>query len=581
MRKPLITLAFAAALFIPTACSYDDSDLWDAVDGIENRVVNLEKASTRVNTNIKTLKSLLEAIQKNISITAVTPSTNGYTISFSDGTEATITNGTDGVPAPEISVSKADDGHYYWTIGGEWLTVDDEKVRATGIDGLNAVAPQVRINPVTGEWEISADSGATWTSTGVSAKGKDGKDGADGEDGARGEDGAKGEAGLRGEQGESIFGGIDVSNPEYVEFTLADGSKLRVERFSANAPLFAVKDAEGVQVIGQGKTKTYTVETANIASFTISKPDGWRAAFSGQTLTISAPVAENTYAEQEGSVDIHAVSTSGKSMIVSIPVSTFERRVLTFEDADAKFTPYTLDYCSKNISKWSDLIDDRQYGGPMLYGESQYGMDEPYTWYDKDNTELKHSSPEAYNMYCYWSGGHAISNYVSTDLSLGNSSHQLMVYGTSGHNGSANFAVHYGYIDGSSFNMNEHLPAIEFGDGKERVVESMWVMNTLYAMNCYVSGNGLTAKIGPDDWVELVATGYDAKGDKVGEATFYTCNGPDNIVREWTRWDLSVLGKVTKIEFNVTGSSDNGYGFSQPAYFAYDDVTVIFEPEDE
>ena len=29
--------------------------------------------------------------------------------------------------------------------------------------------------------------------------------------------------------------------------------------------------------------------------------------------------------------------------------------------------------------------------------------------------------------------------------------------------------------------------------------------------------------------------------------------------------------------FNVTGSSDNGYGFSQPAYFAYDDVAVRFE----
>lgn len=46
---------------------------------------------------------------------------------------------------------------------------------------------------------------------------------------------------------------------------------------------------------------------------------------------------------------------------------------------------------------------------------------------------------------------------------------------------------------------------------------------------------------------------------------------------DWTRWDLSGLGKVLKVTFNVTGSSDNGYGFSQPAYFAYDDVAVRFE----
>ncbi|MBQ0136681.1 MAG: DUF4465 domain-containing protein, partial [Bacteroidales bacterium] len=40
-------------------------------------------------------------------------------------------------------------------------------------------------------------------------------------------------------------------------------------------------------------------------------------------------------------------------------------------------------------------------------------------------------------------------------------------------------------------------------------------------------------------------------------------------------------GRVVRIEFNVTGSSDNGYGFSQPAYFAYDDVAVRFYEGDE
>ena len=105
----------------------------------------------------------------------------------------------------------------------------------------------------------------------------------------------------------------------------------------------------------------------------------------------------------------------------------------------------------------------------------------------------------------------------------------------------------------------------------------MYVTNTTYALNCYLDGNGLTAKIGPDDWVKLVATGYNADGTKTGEASLYLCNGPDNIVMDWTKWDLSGLGKVSKVTFNVTGSSDNGYGFSQPAYFAYDDVAVRFE----
>ena len=105
----------------------------------------------------------------------------------------------------------------------------------------------------------------------------------------------------------------------------------------------------------------------------------------------------------------------------------------------------------------------------------------------------------------------------------------------------------------------------------------MYVNNICYAINCYVDGNGLTANIGLDDWVKLVATGYDKDGKAVEtKAELYLCNGPDNIVMDWTKWDLSVLGEVTKIEFNITGSSDNGYGFSQPAYFAYDDVAVRF-----
>ena len=34
---------------------------------------------------------------------------------------------------------------------------------------------------------------------------------------------------------------------------------------------------------------------------------------------------------------------------------------------------------------------------------------------------------------------------------------------------------------------------------------------------------------------------------------------------------------MTGLVSDMTGSSDNGYGFSQPAYFAYDDVAVRIE----
>ena len=279
-------------------------------------------------------------------------------------------------------------------------------------------------------------------------------------------------------------------------------------------------------------------------------------------------------------------------MAVSLlPVSAFaaddyELRVLTFEDADYKGGTNFA-----NGNDWSSLIDDPQYGGKLLYGSGGAGVDsadEAYQWTDTNNTWLHNILSEGYGSWCYWSGGHAISNYNTGDIEdYGGFKAQLTVYkkGVSGlsrtgggHNGSNNFAVHYGYADNSGYGLSaDALPALTFADGAERVIDHMYVTNTTYALNCYIDGNGLTAKIGPDDWVKLVATGYDTKGAKTGETDIYLCNGPDNIIMDWTKWDLSSLGKVSKVTFNVTGSSDNGYGFSQPAYFAYDDVAVRFE----
>ena len=258
----------------------------------------------------------------------------------------------------------------------------------------------------------------------------------------------------------------------------------------------------------------------------------------------------------------------------------YELRVLTFEDADYKGG---TNFAGK--SDWSSLIDSPQHGGSMLYPNGSGTTDESkaYTWYDAGNTELKHTLPKSWNQYCYMGGGHAVSNYASSDfVANGGYESQLTVYKAGvegdvrtggGHNGSNNFAVHYGYKDNSGYTDSQILPSFAFGDGMARVIDHMYVNNICYALNCYLNGNGLTAKIGDDDWVKLTATGYNGE-TKTDDTSIYLCNGPKNIVTDWTKFDLSGLGAVTKVEFNITGSSDNGHGFSQPAYFAYDDVAV-------
>ncbi len=263
----------------------------------------------------------------------------------------------------------------------------------------------------------------------------------------------------------------------------------------------------------------------------------------------------------------------------------YELRVLTFEDADYKGGANFA-----GGSDWSSLISDPQYGGPLLYGESGMGVssvEEAYKWSDDNNTWLSNILSEGYGSWCYWSGGHAISNYGTSNIeAFGGFESQLTVFNKAagddvsqtgnGHNGSNNFAMHYGYADNSGYGLGEDaLPTLRFADNTARVIDHMYVNNSTYALNCYVNGNSLTANIGPDDWVKIVATGYN-NDEKTGTAEIYLCNGPEEIIMDWTKFDLSVLGEVTKVTFNVTGSSDNGYGFSQPAYFAYDDVAVRF-----
>lgn len=297
--------------------------------------------------------------------------------------------------------------------------------------------------------------------------------------------------------------------------------------------------------------------------------------------------------------DTTVIITLADGRVIVLPKATenneeqlpYELRILSFEDGTEQFEAYTItgfdsasqSYYDHPVAKWSDLIDTPEYGGPLTYGDMGYsgemrGCD--YHWYDEGNTGLASEFPVNYGSKVYWGGGHVVSNYASTDYkTYGSYMHQMTVYGPEGkggHNGTPNFGIHYGYIDGSGYNMTEVLPYIYFMDGEARVIDHMWVNNSCYAISCFADGNGLTANIGENDYVKIVATGYTADGGTT-TSEFYLCNGPEHFVTEWAKWDLSELGAVVKVDFNILGSSDNGYGFSQPSYFAYDDVAVRFD----
>ena len=224
--KKLLAFAALFAVVALTSCKYDDDDLWNSVHGLENRVAKLEELCKQMNTNISSLQTIVTALQNNVYVTGTTPLMKdgkeiGYTITFSKGNPITIYHGKDGQDGedgttPTISVKKDTDGVYYWTLNGEFIVVDGGKIQAEGKDGINGTngtTPQFKIE--NDYWFISYDNGNTWMQLGK-ATGENGKDGEDGVG------------------GDSMFTGIDYkTSTDYVIFTLADGTQIKLPTWSA------------------------------------------------------------------------------------------------------------------------------------------------------------------------------------------------------------------------------------------------------------------------------------------------------------------------------------------------------------
>lgn len=234
--------------------------------------------------------------------------------------------------------------------------------------------------------------------------------------------------------------------------------------------------------------------------------------------------------------------------------------VLTFEDKD-----WTGGANYVGEANWSSLIDKVQYGGELLYPEDEDAT--IYQWDDKGNTNLAHVFTNGYFDLAYWGGGQAISNYIEQDISSASYTKQLAIPVATGHNGSKNFCVHNGYASYPG----APLPTLYFSDNKARVIDHMYVINTSYALNDMT--NEYTTFKNGEDWFKIIATGYDAFNNVTGTAEFYLAKD-GKFVTEWTKFDLTKLGKVMKVEFNMDGSCQNAWGLSTPAYFAYDDVAV-------
>ncbi len=137
----------------------------------ETRIEALEKWQEQTNQSISGMQELLNTTDMITSVTDVMEGgkTVGYTIHFSHSDPITIYNGTDG-QTPQIGLTQATDGNWYWTLNGETLTDDEgQPIRANGslpqISLGNSISGTIKPDGETRDpdaWYLSVDDGKTW-----------------------------------------------------------------------------------------------------------------------------------------------------------------------------------------------------------------------------------------------------------------------------------------------------------------------------------------------------------------------------------------------------------------------------------
>lgn len=322
------------------------------------------------------------------------------------------------------------------------------------------------------------------------------------------------------------------------------------------------------------------------------------------TITYELSVSGTTkfYEQTLGAKTIEAGKTYKISVdLATVSLTDYVLRTLTFEDNHALFAPYsftapshdtdpTTETVTIDVKKWGDLIvdeDKQSYSASFIYGYSDYFstfVDTNYWWGDTGNTNLVQTGFNANYGYKDFAGGggYVISKYVGISAETvkaaeeaeynGAYKYQLSIPVSQAHSGE-NYAI--GFHSATKDAPVAQLPMIEFSDGKARVVDHMWVTNTSVALWAMTYGSGFSAAFDGDDYLIIDAIGYNGTTE-TDTLSFNLAQGP-SIVNDWQYWDLSGLGKVTKVLFRMREAQLSGDWYCTPLYVAIDDIAVRFE----
>lgn len=228
MRK-ITSLLLLVLIMTLGSCNNDELDeIRCAQAKLADRISSLEAWQKEINENISSLQSVIKALEDKDYVTGVTELADGsgYIINFVKSGEVVIKHGEKGDKGddgttPVIGV-KQDNGVYYWTLNGEWLTdASGNKLRVSGEKGDKGDKGDDGTTPVI---SIKLDNGVYyWTLNGewlTDASGNKLR-----------------VTGEKGDRGDSFFDAI-ILEDDYVIFTLADNDDDDTNNLTFTIPVY-------------------------------------------------------------------------------------------------------------------------------------------------------------------------------------------------------------------------------------------------------------------------------------------------------------------------------------------------------
>ena len=259
-------------------------------------------------------------------------------LTLKDNTTLTIPAKDENANNESLVTTVTENGVAYWAVVGE----DGEATAIVDGEGNkipvgHPIALEFRMGD-SGTLEYSTDGGQTFTDTGLSASVPDltvavVKDFVD-----------------NGSYVSMTIGGVAVNLPKYVVETV----NVQLSRTS--------------MFVGFGTSKDVEITTEGVSeAYVMTKPDGWKATITNNTLTVTAPLAsaaEVGAIETSGEILIHLTTNTGKCKIVKLDVKTGKRFDINIDSTTGGMT----------IFNSVVFVEEDLYGPLYTFGDASVGI---------------------------------------------------------------------------------------------------------------------------------------------------------------------------------------------------------------